>query len=147
MKAKTSKAATSMPDGNGAGEAGPASSASDADGAIGNMMPNDGKVDLAPEERGMPGLGRREPTGGMPSGAMEAKGGGRGSEYEMPTGSMGNGSAGLERAGGGGGSGGFGGGSGSGGGEDSGVPQVRKCGTMDVHRRLLSSNPEYAPPR
>ncbi len=144
MKAKTSKAATSMPDGNGAGDTGPVSSASDADGAIGNMMPNDGNVDLAPEERGMPGIARREPAGDMPSGAMEVKQGGRGSEYEMPTGSMGNGSTGLEGAGGGGG--GFGGGSGSGGGGggDSGVPQVRKCGTMDVHRRLLSTNAEYA---
>jgi len=69
---------------------------------------------------------------------MEAK---RGREHDMPAGSMGNGSIGLERGGGSGGGDDFGGG---GGGSGDGAPQVRTCGTMDVHRRLLSTNPEYA---
>ena len=56
----------------------------------------------------------------------------------MPSGDMGGGGAGM------GGRGSGGGGSGGSGGPDGGTPTVRKCGTMDVHRRLLSSVPEYA---
>lgn len=47
---------------------------------------------------------------------------------------------------GGGGMGG-GGDDGSGGGKDDDVPKRRSCGTMDVHRRLLSQSPEYAQAR
>ena len=111
-----------MPDGNGSGDTTTVASASDADGALGSMMPNDGTTNLAPEERGMPGITKRAPTGDMPSGRMEAKQGGRGREYDMPTGGMGNGSIGLEGVGGGGGSGGGFGGGGGGGGDGSGLP-------------------------
>ncbi|MFC5477764.1 M43 family zinc metalloprotease [Massilia suwonensis] len=145
MKAKTSKGAASMPDGNGSDDTTMISSASDSDGAIGSMMPNDGDASLAPEERGMPGITRREPGADMPSGRMEAEKGGRGREYDMPAGGMGDGSIGPASAdGAGGGGGGFGNAGGGGGGGDGRQPQVRKCGTMDVHRRLLSTDPEYA---
>lgn len=136
-----------MPDGDGNSDGATASDTSGSDGAIGNMMPGgDGNLSLAPEERGIPGITRREPAaaGGMPGADMETK---RGREHDMPAGSMGNGSIGLERGGGsGGGDDGFGGGGGRGGGGSSGngAPQVRTCGTMDVNRRLLSASPEYA---
>jgi len=53
-----------MPDGNGQVKPGPLP-AHPMQTAIGNMMPNDGNVDLAPEERGMQSIARREPTGDM----------------------------------------------------------------------------------
>jgi ABC-type taurine transport system substrate-binding protein len=107
-------------------------------------MPGEGAVDLAPEDRGMPGLSKRDEPGDMPSGGMQLRQENR--EYAMPQGSMSNGSgayfSGAGKSGEGNGSSGGGGDGGSGGGD--GTPQVRRCGTMDAHRRLLSTNPEYA---
>ena len=109
-----------MPDGNGSSDSSAASIAAGSDGAIGNMMPGDGAASPVPEDRGMPGLAQRAPSGDMPSGGMGAKQGAR--DLDMPAGRMGNGSIGLERAGGGGGSGGGSGGGGGGSGDGSGQP-------------------------
>lgn len=109
------------------------------------MMPNDGSASPALEEYGMPGITKRDPSGEMPSGGMETRGQGRDSEFDMPSGGMGNGHAGIGHSDGAGKSGGGGfGGDGGDGGDGSDMPQVRKCGTMEVHRRLLSTDPEYA---
>jgi Pregnancy-associated plasma protein-A/Repeat of unknown function (DUF346) len=71
---------------------------------------------------------RERAEGRMPEGRMNRDPGG--DEGDMP---------------GGGGMGGGGGSSGdSGGGGGDRTPQVRRCATMDVHRRLLSTMPEYA---
>ena len=78
-----------MPDGDGNSDGATASDTSGSDGAIGNMMPGgDSNLSLAPEERGMPGITKREPAaaGGMPGAVMETK---RGREHDMPPGSMG----------------------------------------------------------
>ena len=68
---------------------------------------------------------------GMPGGGMEARD--EDADDSMPGGPMG-----------GGGNGGYGGGSGGGGNGDGNTPRARNCGTMDVHRRLLSQDPAYA---
>jgi hypothetical protein len=71
---------------------------------------------------------RERAEGRMPEGRMNRDP--SGDEGDMP---------------GGGGMGGGGGSSGnSGGGGGDRPPQVRRCATMDVHRRLLSTMPEYA---
>jgi hypothetical protein len=149
MRAKTAKGGTTAPDGANAEDSAANAQQGAAEMGMGSMMPNDGGAGAAAEDRGMPGLGRRDPTGAMPAGGMEPSREGR--EFAMPGGGMGNGSSARPDFGvggggsgfGGGGAGGKGGGTGSdGGGED--LPRVRKCATMDVHRRLLSSNPEYA---
>jgi hypothetical protein len=77
--------------------------------------------------------GAGEPSGGMPGGDMNA---GAPEAGDMPTGGMG----------------GVGGGTAGGGNSDAGrsedggtdTPRVRSCGTMDVHRRLLSTDTTYA---
>jgi ABC-type taurine transport system substrate-binding protein len=142
MKAKTSKGATLMPDGDNSDDS-KAGSQNGAGPSFSTMMPSDGGIGSAPDERGMPGLGARESTGDMPAGGMEPRIQSR--EYDMPDGRMGDGSS-ARPDGGSSGSGGGGnlGGGGAGGGGSGGTPQVRKCATMDVHRRLLSTNPEYA---
>ena len=86
-----------------------------------------------------------EEGGGMPGGSMASRGDEKGGG--MPGGSMtskgeeeGGGMPGGEMSGGGGGKHG----------EDGGGPETprsRSCATMDVHRRLLSSNPAYAKAR
>jgi hypothetical protein len=99
-----------------------------------NTMPNDGMSGLAPSsERGMPGLMARGAGDRMPGDPMGgAAGSGAGDAgTAMPPGRMG-----------GGGSGDGSGGDGSGG--DGDPPKTRQCGTMEVHRRLLSTSPAYA---
>ena len=92
-------------------------------------------------EPGMAGAGTASGHGGrddgmpgedMGSKADHSEGGG------MPGGGMG-----------GGGSGGAGGAGGAGGdgGKDDGQPTSRTCGTMNVHRRLLTQDPSYAAAR
>jgi hypothetical protein len=113
------------------------------------QMPNDDSATPSNiDERGMPGLaGAADRTGrdAMPDGAMTDKAA-AGKAADMPGANMG---AGMATGGGngvgngylGGGSGG--GGSGGGGGGNN-PARVRKCGTMNVHRRLLSTVPSYA---
>jgi hypothetical protein len=95
-----------------------------------------------PNDRGMPGLTRRGQQEDMPQSAMDT---GQGADAgAMPEGGKGarTGSGGGGRAGGG--DSGMGGGGGDDSGDGGGSPRVRSCGTMDVHRRLLSSDPAYA---
>ncbi|WP_308700737.1 M43 family zinc metalloprotease [Pseudoduganella rivuli] len=119
--------------------------------SVSQQMAGEGSLGWAdPNDRGMPGVSKRGPQDGMPSGGMNERSGGR--DDGMPGGDM-NGGGGF---GGSGGSGGMGGPGGSGGDGGSGgyggpggyggenLPQVRRCATMDVHRRLLSTNPDYA---
>lgn len=75
---------------------------------------------------------------------MEERGDSR--DDGMPGGGMGGGDSGSGGFGGPDGSGGMGGSGGFGGfgGGGESLPQLRRCATMDVHRRLLSTNPEYA---
>lgn len=117
-------------------------------------MAGEGSLGWAdPNDRGMPGVSKRGPQDGMPSGGMNEKSSSR--DDGMPGGDMnggGGGSGGMGGPGGSGGSGGHGGGNnggfggydGPGGYGSENQPQVRRCATMDVHRRLLSTNPEYA---
>jgi hypothetical protein len=97
-----------------------------------------------PNDRGMPGVTRRGAREGMPAGGMD--GGGDSRDDAMPGGGM-NGGGNADGPGGPGGMGGGGGMGGSGGPRGLGGPQqprrVRRCATMDVHRRLLSTHPEY----
>ena len=72
-----------------------------------------------------------EHDGGMPGGGMEARD--EDTDDGMPGGTMG-----------GGGGSGSGGGSGGGGNGEGNTPRTRNCGTMEVHRRLLSQDPSYA---
>jgi len=74
-----------------------------------------------------------EQDGSMPSGGMDARD--EDADDSMPGGSMG---------GGGGGNSGNGGSGGGGRDGEGHTPQSRNCGTMDVHRRLLSQDPAYA---
>jgi ABC-type taurine transport system substrate-binding protein len=87
-----------------------------------------------PDDRGMPGVSKRGAGGDMPAGRMEAAEASAGDA--MPGGDMQRGGANKDT----------GGGSGSGGSSGDGAPKLpeRKCGTMDVHRRLLSTDPDYA---
>ena len=120
------------------GESKPATyGAASANGSAGSTMPNDSVQEVQEpdeaDERGMPGvLGAQ---GGSQFNAMQARPAMQARSTPpgdaMPGGGMGGGGMNL----GGGGGGGRG---------DGAQPQVRKCGTMDVHRRLLSSVPEYA---
>jgi hypothetical protein len=101
-----------------------------------------------PAAYGMPGESGRMPMTGMAG----APSGGSGN---MPGGMSGGGQAGDAGMSGGGQAGGAGmsGGTGAGGAGMSGAdgrtdqPTRRQCGVMDVHRRLLSSSPEYAAAR
>lgn len=135
MKPKSPNGSGSLPDGEQFGD-GTVSTQAGSDTGNAVMMPNDGSSGTGSGERGMPGIGERPPEGQMPGGGMEA--GRRSREFDMPGGGMGSGGGGGVR---GGGEGGGGGGDNL---EGTNLPQVRKCGTMDVHRRLLSTSPEYA---
>jgi hypothetical protein len=136
MKTKNAKGAISM---NGGGEPEDSTMASSAmlgngeAGSISLQMPNDEQVGRAdPNDRGMPGVSRRSPQNDMSHGRMDD---GKSSPRDaMPGGDMGAG---------GGAVGGGGGGSGRSD-DDGAIPQLRRCGTMEVHRRLLSTDPQYA---
>jgi ABC-type taurine transport system substrate-binding protein len=100
---------------------------SGASNGVSLLMPGDEPAGLEdPDDRGMPGLGKAGARDDMSAGSMDEANAGL--DGGMPGGGMGDG------GGSGSGSGGFGG----------GTPRVRRCATMDVHRRLLSTNPEYA---
>jgi ABC-type taurine transport system substrate-binding protein len=133
MKAKNLKGAVTMSDGDAAEQSATACSV-----MLGNreadrsslQMPNDEPVARAdPNDRGMPGVSRRGPQNDMSHGRMDD--GNRSPGDAMPGGGMGGG-------------GGTGGGGGGGGGDGSARPRVRRCATMEVHRRLLSTDPQYA---
>ena len=98
-----------------------------------SCMPGE-KMSAAPEETGdfgMPGLAGFGSSGGNAAEAMGA-GAKDGGADTMPGGNMG-------------GMGGDGDKGAAGGGDGGGEPPLaRRCGTMDVHRRLLSTVPEYA---
>jgi hypothetical protein len=89
------------------------------------LMPGSEHTIVADGEREMPetgmGAGNSDTGGGMPGGGM---GGDDDARRDMPGGGMGGG-GGEEGAGG-------------------ETPRRRTCATMDVHRRLLSSDPGYA---
>jgi hypothetical protein len=87
-----------------------------------------------PNERGMPGVSVRGQQQDMPEGSMDN--GKRAQGQAMPGGSMGSGDIGGGSIGGGNGRGADGPAGGNG--------RGRTCGTMAVHRRLLSSDPAYA---
>ena len=109
------------------------------------MGQGNGHGGAAPSDYGMPGIATQASPNGMPSGEMEPSRQRR--AQAMPAGGMGQGAGNRPNGNlnGGGGDGGIsGGGGGDAGGDGSQTPHVRKCGTMDVHRRLLSDDPEYA---
>ncbi|TCO44995.1 repeat uncharacterized protein DUF346 [Kribbella antiqua] len=123
-----------------------------------HRMPGDvppaGATNGLPKSNGMPGAptGDRMPATGMSGGA--GAGGGTGSGTTgggMPGGGMsgGVGDGGMPGGGmtGGGGAGGAGMSGGAGGDDRTEYPTRRQCGVMDVHRRLLSTSPEYAAAR
>jgi ABC-type taurine transport system substrate-binding protein len=133
MKTKNAKGAVSMINGGQSEDSSVTLTGMAGNGAdiVSLQMPNDEQLGWAdPNDRGMPGVSKRGPQNDMAHGRMEhAKNSPRDA---MPGGDMG-----------GGGSGGIG--SGDSGGDNGGAkPQVRRCGTMEVHRRLLSTDPEYA---
>src|SRR5262245_15760385 len=90
-----------------------------------HLMPGSEHAVAGDGERGMPethmGAGSHDAGSDMPGGKM---GGDDAHQDNMPGGGMG------------------GGGGGDGGGAET--PRRRTCGTMDVHRRLLSRDPAYA---
>ena len=140
MKIKSAKGAGTMGNG-GSYETAAATTGMNGNGEAesdSQQMPNDsGYTGLAdPNDRGMPGVSKRSAQNDMPAGRMEAAEASVGDA--MPGSDMGGGGGNNEIGGGGGGNG-------SGDGNfGAAKPQVRKCATMDVHRRLLSTNPEYA---
>ena len=150
MSAKQTKGAISMSDDCACD--GPAISSQNGSSALDGAdksdamyaMPNDGSVVASKtEEFGMPGLNGGGAVDAMPDGAMAGPEAADGAGDRMPGGNM-DGPAGPN-----GGGSGFGGGSGGGSGDNNGnggakTPIVRRCATMDVHRRLLATEPEYA---
>jgi len=143
MRAKSTKAASKAADGNGvANPMEPGFGASDSTGQS-NQMPNDLSVGFTdPNDRGMPGVSKHEPLEGMPLGLMEqAK---SWQNDTMPRGDMGAANGRDDIGGGFGGAGNGGGAGGDGDGDGGGARQARRCGTMEVHRRLLSADPDYA---
>jgi hypothetical protein len=130
-------------DGPGAGNAGQANG---GNGHAHHYMAGEQPMGWAdPNDRGMPGITNREPQDAMPSGGMNERAESR--RDGMPGGGGMNGQGrpqGPGGSGGMGGSGGDGGFGGPGGSDGENQPRVRRCGTMDVHRRLLSTNPAYA---
>jgi Pregnancy-associated plasma protein-A/Repeat of unknown function (DUF346) len=95
------------------------------------LMPGSERTPAAEAEHEMPetgmGAGHHEGGGDMPGGSMGGDGDAR---QDMPGGGMSGG--------------GMGGGGGGDEGEGGATPRRRTCGTMDVHRRLLSRDPAYA---
>ncbi|WP_332879597.1 M43 family zinc metalloprotease [Massilia sp. S19_KUP03_FR1] len=141
MKTKKAGAAAGMDDGsvegqtdgkavpsgmNGNGESEPASLQLSDETPAGSADPND---------RGMPGVSVRSQQQDMPEGSMGHEKSAQ--AQSMPAGSMGAGGIGSS-----GNSGGAG--SRDEDGLDGGTPRKRTCGTMAVHRRLLSTDPAYA---
>ncbi|MEV0284442.1 MULTISPECIES: M43 family zinc metalloprotease [unclassified Kribbella] len=118
-----------------------------------------------PQANGMPGGDRMSTSGSGGAGDMPAGMGGPGAGPGAGAGggAGGGGAAGMSGGGQAGGAGmsgggqaggaGMGGGAGAGGAGMSGTdgrtetPSRRQCGVMDVHRRLLSTSPEYAAAR
>jgi hypothetical protein len=101
----------------------------ESDGRLENRMPSDGESGrgmLDGDSHGMPGLSSRS--------ARAMNGAGMDDAYElapddgMPGGHMGDGGDGEDERSGG----------------DGEPPRTRTCGAMDVHRRLLSTDPNYA---
>ncbi|GGY70572.1 M43 family zinc metalloprotease [Pseudoduganella albidiflava] len=141
MKAKQQKgAAAAMADDCGCSEpnAAKGDGAASGNGIAHFHMAGEQPLGLADgDDRGMPGVSQRGSLDGMPAGSMTERADSR--NNAMPGGPMNGGGAGQ---GGIGGSGGMGGSGGNGGGNSQ--PRVRRCATMDVHRRLLSTNPAYA---
>jgi hypothetical protein len=133
MKTKNAKGAVSMSNGSGSEDSTMASSGMSGNGATDSIslkMPNDEQEQWAdPNDRGMPGVSKRGPQNDMSHGRMEDAKDLAGDS--MPGGGMG----------GGGGNEGLGGGGGN---NDGAKPRIRTCATMDVHRRLLSTDPNYA---
>ncbi len=135
MKTKKAGTAVGMDDGD-------AETQTDGQAVAGNMDGNGESLHLSdetqastadPNDRGMPGISIRSQQQDMPEGSMEP---GKGAQAQgMPAGGMGPGN--IDSGGGG-----------AGGrdddGADGGVPARRSCGTMAVHRRLLSTSPAYA---
>jgi len=141
MKAKTPKTSAAMADGehsdNPMWSASPNGNGNGSGIAI--VAPGNGAAPL-PDDRGMPGLQDHAPVSSMMGETDPVQ---QGEAHEMPSGGMKNLKSrpnGSHGGGGGGndGSGGFGDGTGG------DAPQVRQCATMDVHRRLLSTDNEYA---
>jgi ABC-type taurine transport system substrate-binding protein len=85
--------------------------------------------------------GSEEASGGMPEGKMSSDSAEE-SGSNMPGGGMSNDK--TEEPGGGMSGGGMSGNGGGGNDEGADTPRSRICGTMDVHRRLLSQVPSYA---
>ncbi|GGX84813.1 zinc metalloprotease [Massilia dura] len=148
MKAKQQKgAAAPTTDGCGCAEPNGATGvrASEGNGLSHFQMAGEQPAGLVdPNDRGMPGVSKRAPEGGMPGGGMTERADSR--NDRMPGGEMNGGGNSHGGSGGMGGSGGSGGSGGAGFGGSGGAnpPRVRRCATMDVHRRLLSTNPAYA---
>jgi len=117
--------ATTMPGESGAGMPGNTRA-----GAQGVQMPGDAAMSA----------GGERPDGEMPAARMDDDGAGATSDSGMPGGSM-------DQPPPGGGMGGNGGGEAARGADGEPLPQRRDCGTMDVHRMLLSISPEYAAAR
>lgn len=147
MKSKKTPAALGMGDGEAAeqddGKAG-------IDGMDGNGARHDSLTmseghafdEGDPNDRGMPGVSIRAQQQDMPDGSMEV---GHGAQAQtMPGGGMGTGDVGSGRSGSGGAGGTGGAGGRNGDDSDGGSPRVRNCGTMAVHRRLLSTDLGYA---
>jgi hypothetical protein len=146
MRAKHQKSTVPMSDDCGCGDTAATQTAPGSADSNGTnyQMANEHKVGWAdPNDRGMPGITRRGSQDGMPSDGMNERQTGR--DDGMPGGGMGDGNNNNnnQRGDGGSGSGGSSG-AGSKGPYGGDQPQVRRCATMDVHRRLLSTNPEYA---
>ncbi len=150
MKEKQSEEGTSMSGANGHETGGGIDTYSQAAGRNGDsmahqhQMPSDDSAAVSePDDHGMPGLSGRAGRGSrdqMPDGGMIDRTVAAGAAAEMPGADMGGAGFSGGGAGAGGGAPGGAGGTGAGG----KAPQVRRCGTMDVHRRLLSTVPEYA---
>ena len=143
MKAKTPNGTGVMANGNGTNHDGAADPEDGPGAALASMGIRDGGAGITSDEFGMPGIGKQPSAAGMPSGDMNPP---RQSRVRgMPGAGMGGGGP-LRPSDSAGGGGAGGGGSGGGGGADgdADVPQVRTCGTMDVHRHLLSTSLDYA---
>ena len=148
MKTKSVKGALSMNGGTESEDPKPNTSGMQGNGGANGSsdggslhMPNDANLEGADRnDHGMPGVSKHRPQNDMSHGRMDDDKEGVGDS--MPGSDMG---AGGNDAGKGNGGDGSGGGGGGGGGNYGGAqPQVRTCGTMAVHRRLLTSSPEYA---
>jgi hypothetical protein len=136
--AAESKGATQSMQGNGHGNGNGNGNGHGHGNAAGSQMPGEKQSNLVEEsdDFGMPGLSAS--SGDAEVMAIGAKSSGATSGGAIPGGAMpGGGMGGDDNKG-------AAGGTGTGGGSGGGTPLARRCGTMDVHRRLLSTVPEYA---